>query len=50
MRVAAPFADPRQFIEEVGRLPIEHDTLVREVVREPGTTWKAGRALRLQMV
>jgi aminodeoxyfutalosine synthase len=40
----------RRLIEEAGRVPVERDTLYREVVREPGTTWKAGRALQLQMV
>ena len=43
-------ADLRRLIEEAGRVPVERDTLYREVVREPGTTWKAGRSLALQMV
>ncbi len=40
----------RRLIEEAGRVPIERDTLYHEVVRAPGTTWKAGRSLQLQMV
>ena len=42
-------AELRHLIEEAGRLPVERDTLYREVVREQGT-WKAGRALTLTLV
>src|SRR5205814_6091457 len=35
----------RRLIEEAGRTPVERDTLYREVVREPGAGWKAGRKL-----
>jgi aminodeoxyfutalosine synthase len=34
-------------IEEAGRVPVERDTLYNEVVREPGTTWRTGRSLKL---
>jgi aminodeoxyfutalosine synthase len=38
-------ADIRRVIEEAGRVPVERDTLYREVVREAGDRWHAGRAL-----
>jgi aminodeoxyfutalosine synthase len=38
-------AELRRLIEEAGRVPVERDTLYREVVREPGTRWKTGRQL-----
>jgi aminodeoxyfutalosine synthase len=34
----------RRLIEEAGRVPIERDTLYREVVRD-STTWRSGRAI-----
>ena len=34
----------RRLIEEAGRVPVERDTLYREVVREEGT-WQIGRPL-----
>jgi len=39
--------DLRRLIEEAGRVPVERDTLYREVVREQpqGTRWQAGRSL-----
>ncbi len=37
-------AEIRRLIEEAGRVPVERDTLYREVVRE-GEQWQAGRAL-----
>jgi aminodeoxyfutalosine synthase len=37
-------ADIRRLIEEAGRVPVERDTLYREVVRESGG-WHAGRDL-----
>src|SRR5438874_11573843 len=37
-------AEIRRLIEEAGRIPVERDTLYREVVRE-GERWQAGRAL-----
>src|SRR5207237_2826464 len=37
-------AEIRRLIEEAGRVPVERDTLYREVVRE-GERWQAGRAL-----
>jgi aminodeoxyfutalosine synthase len=40
-------AELRRLIEEAGRVPVERDTLYREVVRENGN-WKTGR--RLQVV
>lgn len=42
-------AELRHLIEEAGRLPLERDTLYREVVREAGT-WKTGRGLSLALV
>jgi aminodeoxyfutalosine synthase len=36
----------RRLIEEAGRIPVERDTLYREVVREKGR-WQAGRPLHL---
>ncbi len=36
----------RRLIEEAGRVPIERDTLYREVVRE-AATWRPGRSLQL---
>ncbi len=39
----------RRLIEEAGRVPVERDTLYREVVREKDN-WKAGRPLQLAMV
>jgi aminodeoxyfutalosine synthase len=39
-------AQLRRLIEEAGRVPIERDTLYREVVREQ-TGWRAGRPLNL---
>jgi aminodeoxyfutalosine synthase len=38
-------ADLRRLIEEAGRVPVERDTLYREVVRDPGRSWRAGRSL-----
>jgi len=38
--------DIRRLIEEGGRVPIERDTLYREVVRE-AENWRAGRSLQL---
>jgi aminodeoxyfutalosine synthase len=37
-------AEIRRLIEEAGRVPVERDTLYREVVRA-GEQWQAGRAL-----
>lgn len=37
-------AEIRRLIEEAGRIPLERDTLYREVIRENGT-WRTGRAL-----
>jgi aminodeoxyfutalosine synthase len=37
-------AEIRRLIEEAGRVPIERDTLYREVVRD-STTWRTGRAI-----
>jgi aminodeoxyfutalosine synthase len=35
-----------RLIEEAGRIPVERDTLYREVIREPGTNqWRTGRTL-----
>jgi aminodeoxyfutalosine synthase len=39
----------RRLIEEAGRVPVERDTLYREVVREK-EHWKAGRPLQLVVV
>src|SRR5581483_11804909 len=36
----------RRLIEEAGRVPVERDTLYREVVREQGA-WKTGKSLNL---
>lgn len=38
-------AELRRLIEEAGRIPVERDTLYREVIREPGTRWATGRQL-----
>ena len=40
-------AELRRLIEEAGRVPVERDTLYREVVRErpAGRRWQAGRPL-----
>jgi aminodeoxyfutalosine synthase len=43
-------AELRRLIEEAGRVPVERDTLYREVIREPGTTWKTGRSLKMVTV
>jgi aminodeoxyfutalosine synthase len=40
-------AEIRRLIEEAGRVPVERDTLYREVVREEGLGWRTGRSLRL---
>ncbi len=40
-------AEIRRLIEEAGRVPVERDTLYREVVREEGRGWRTGRSLRL---
>jgi aminodeoxyfutalosine synthase len=37
-------AEIRRLIEEAGRVPVERDTLYREVVRE-GAAWRTGRAV-----
>ena len=37
-------AQIRRLIEEAGRLPVERDTLYREVVRQEGD-WRTGRSL-----
>src|SRR5262249_24449377 len=37
-------AEIRRLIEEAGRVPVERDTLYREVVRA-GESWQAGKAL-----
>lgn len=42
-------AEIRRLIEEAGRLPVERDTLYREVVRS-SDGWQAGRALVAQVV
>ena len=42
---ALSVAELRRLIEEAGRVPVERDTLYREVVREPGRRWKPGRTL-----
>jgi aminodeoxyfutalosine synthase len=39
-------AEIRRLIEEAGRVPVERDTLYREVIREAGR-WQTGRALSL---
>jgi aminodeoxyfutalosine synthase len=39
-------AEIRRLIEEAGRVPVERDTLYREVVREAGR-WRAGRSIPL---
>jgi aminodeoxyfutalosine synthase len=39
-------ADIRRLIEEAGRVPVERDTLYREVVRD-AKNWRAGRSLQL---
>jgi aminodeoxyfutalosine synthase len=40
-------AEIRRLIEEVGRVPVERDTLYNEVIREEGDRWKTGRSLKL---
>ena len=42
-------AEIRRLIEEAGRVPVERDTLYREIIRENGA-WQTGRPLRLQTV
>jgi aminodeoxyfutalosine synthase len=42
-------AEIRRLIEEAGRVPVERDTLYREVVRDKDH-WKTGKALQLAMV
>ena len=37
-------AELRRLIEEAGRVPVERDTLYREVVREE-KKWRTGRSL-----
>jgi aminodeoxyfutalosine synthase len=37
----------RRLIEEAGRIPVERDTLYREVVREEGR-WRSGPAIKLE--
>lgn len=37
-------AELRRLIEEAGRVPVERDTLYREIIRENGT-WRLGRSL-----
>ena len=39
-------AELRHLIEEAGRIPVERDTLYREVVRQAGQ-WQSGRALHV---
>ena len=39
-------AELRRLIEEAGRVPVERDTLYREVLREEGA-WRSGRTLSL---
>jgi aminodeoxyfutalosine synthase len=39
-------AELRRLIEEAGRVPVERDTLYREVVRERGD-WRAGRKIEM---
>jgi aminodeoxyfutalosine synthase len=41
-------AELRRLIEEAGRVPLERDTLYREVVRREGS-WQTGRAIALAM-
>jgi aminodeoxyfutalosine synthase len=41
-------AEIRRLIEEAGRVPVERDTLYREVVRREGQ-WEAGRSLSLPL-
>jgi aminodeoxyfutalosine synthase len=40
-------ADIRRVIEEAGRVPVERDTLYREVIRERPDRWQLGRSLQL---
>jgi aminodeoxyfutalosine synthase len=42
-------AEIRRLIEEAGRVPVERDTLYREVVRHEGQ-WQTGRTLALELV
>lgn len=39
-------AEIRRLIEEAGRIPVERDTLYREVIRTP-ERWQTGRSLQL---
>jgi aminodeoxyfutalosine synthase len=39
-------AELRRLIEEAGRVPVERDTLYREVIRE-NRQWSLGRPLQL---
>jgi aminodeoxyfutalosine synthase len=39
----------RRLIKEAGRVPVERDTLYREVIREPGA-WRTGKRLQLTTV
>jgi aminodeoxyfutalosine synthase len=41
-------AELRRLIEEAGRVPVERDTLYREVVREAGA-WHSGKLVSLAM-
>src|SRR6185503_14339218 len=41
-------ADLRRLIEEAGRIPVERDTLYREVIRDE-RDWQTGRALALPL-
>jgi aminodeoxyfutalosine synthase len=40
-------AEIRRLIEEAGRVPVERDTLYREVIREQPNRWQLGRSLQL---
>jgi aminodeoxyfutalosine synthase len=40
-------AEIRRLIEEAGRVPVERDTLYREVIRERPDRWQLGRPLQL---
>ena len=41
-------AELRRLIEEAGRVPVERDTLYREVIRD-SSAWKTGRLLQLAL-
>jgi aminodeoxyfutalosine synthase len=41
-------AELRRLIEEAGRVPVERDTLYREVIRD-SSAWKTGRSLQLAL-